>query len=370
MNYLVYADGASRGNPGPAAYGAVVVDSSGNVVAEMGENLGIRTNNYAEYQGAIAGLRYVETNFPGSEVELRMDSKLVIEQLSGRWQIKHPELRELAQEAHRVMRGLKVKLTWVPREENTLADAAGNRALDEGDFGTSLELVLSAVQPKSIRAPRQGVDPTTVVVVRHGHTAHTESNLISGSSGEDPSLSELGFREAELAAAASASLLERFGLSEPKTIYHSPQLRTSQTAQAFAEKFNAELQADPRFKEIAFGDWEGYSMAEMETSSSNEIASWRGSMSRKPPGGESVSELENRVLSGLDELISKHSGETVVVVAHMMPLRAIARKALGAGESLSWSLNFNPASVSIYRFFGNALTETFVINACEHLPKS
>ena len=370
MSYLVYADGASRGNPGPAAYGAVVLDPAGVVIAEMGENLGIRTNNYAEYQGAIAGLRYVETNFPGSEVELRMDSKLVIEQLSGRWQIKHPELRELAQEAHRVMRGLRVTLTWVPREENSLADAAGNRALDEGDFGDEKELTLSAIQPKSIRAPRQSVEPTTVVVVRHGHTVHTESNLISGSSGEDPSLSELGFREADLAAKATSELLNRFGLSAPEVVCHSPQLRTTQTAEAFARHFNVPLTPDARFKEIAFGEWEGYSMNQMETSSSQEIASWRGSMTRKPPGGESVTDLESRVLSGLDSVISQHRGQTVVIVAHMMPLRAIARRALDAGPAVSWGLNFSPASVSIYRFFGNSLTETFVINACEHLPKS
>lgn len=370
MKFVVYADGASRGNPGPAAYGAVILDDAGTIVAELGENLGIRTNNYAEYQGAIAGLRYVATNHPGAEVELRMDSKLVIEQLSGRWQIKHPELRELAQEAHRVMRGLGMKLTWVPREQNSLADAAGNRALDEGDFGDEQEVTFSAIQPKSIRAPRQSIEPTTVVVVRHGHTAHTESNLISGSSGEDPSLSELGFLEAELAASAANNLLERFGLGVPSKIYHSPQLRTTQTAESFSKVFDAPLRPDARFKEIAFGDWEGYSMVEMETTARDDIASWRGSMTQRPPGGESVVDLESRVLAGLDDVIAQHSGETVAIVSHMMPLRAIARKALGASDAVSWSLNFNPASVSIYRFFGNRLTETFVINACEHLPKS
>ena len=152
MNFVLYADGASRGNPGPAAYGAVIFDASGNLVAELGENLGIRTNNYAEYQAVIAGLRHIETGWPGAEVLVRMDSKLVVEQLSGRWQIKHPELRELAQEAIRIIRGLTVKLEWIPREQNSLADAAANRALDDGDFGDSVERVLGSVQPKSIRS--------------------------------------------------------------------------------------------------------------------------------------------------------------------------------------------------------------------------
>ena len=368
MKLVLFADGASRGNPGPAAYGAVILSEDGVVLVELGENLGIRTNNYAEYQAVIAGLRHIQASYPNATVDVRMDSKLVVEQLSGRWQIKHPELRELAQEAHRVMRNLDVKLTWVPREQNSLADAAANRALDVGDFGSTQELTLAAVQPKSIRAPRQSVEPTTVVVVRHGHTAHTESNLISGSDGEDPSLSELGFEEAKLAAGAIERLLARFGLSAPTLIVHSPQLRTTQTAQELASYFNVQLAPDSRFKEIGFGSWEGYSMAEMEVSNESEISNWRGSMTALPPGGESVADLENRVLVGLKEVIASNPGNTVCIVAHMMPLRAIARYALQASPALSWSMQFAPASVSIYRFFGAGLTETFTTNSCEHLP--
>jgi probable phosphoglycerate mutase len=368
MKLVLFADGASRGNPGPAASGAVIQDESGSTIIQIGENLGHRTNNYAEYQAVIAGLRYIQTHFSGASVDVRMDSKLVVEQLSGRWQIKHPELRELAQEAHRVMRDLEVTLTWIPREKNSLADAAANRALDEGDFGDVSELQLAAVQPKSIRAPRQSVEPTTVVVIRHGHTAHTESNLISGSDGEDPTLSALGLEEAKLAAHAASRLLARFGLSAISKVYHSPQLRTTQTARSIAEHFQAPLAADARFKEIGFGDWEGYSMSEMETSSAGEIANWRGSMTAKPPRGESVEELESRVNDGLQEIIASHTGETIAVVAHMMPLRAIARTALKAEKSLSWTMQFAPASVSIYRFFGAKFAEVFTINSCEHLP--
>ncbi len=368
MNFVLYADGASRGNPGPAAYGAVIFDTSGMLIAELGENLGIRTNNYAEYQAVIAGLRHIEANWPGSEVLVRMDSKLVVEQLSGRWQIKHPELRELAQEAHRIIRGLTVKLEWIPREQNSAADAAANRALDEGDFGESAELVLSAVQPKSIRAPRQFVEPTTFVLIRHGHTQLTESNLISGSNGEDPSLSELGFLEAGLAAKATTDLLARFGLGEISKVLHSPQLRTTQTAEAVAKHFEANMQADARFKEIGFGDWEGYSMAEMESSSAAKIEKWRGSMTLKPPGGESVEDLESRVRSALSEAIADFSGQTVAIVSHMMPLRAILRHALQGPNSLSWTLQFAPASVSVVRYFGPDFAEVFAINSCQHLP--
>jgi probable phosphoglycerate mutase len=368
MNFLLYADGASRGNPGPAAYGAVIYDSAGNLVAELGENLGIRTNNYAEYQAVIAGLRHIQLTWPGSEVLVRMDSKLVVEQLSGRWQIKHPELRELAQEALRTMRSLSVKLEWVPREQNSAADAAANRALDEGDFGDSVELSLSAIQPKSIRSPRQSTEPTTFVLIRHGHTGLTEANLISGSSGEDPTLSELGFLEAELAAKAAGELLARFGLDDVSKVLHSPQLRTTQTAAAVAKHFEVELRGDARFKEIGFGSWEGHSMAEMEASSADEISRWRGSMSAKPPGGESVDDLEARVREALVSAIEEFNGRTIAVVSHMMPLRAILRHALGGPASLSWTLQFAPASVSIVRYFGPNFAEVFATNSCQHLP--
>jgi probable phosphoglycerate mutase len=297
-----------------------------------------------------------------------MDSKLVVEQLSGRWQIKHPELRELAQEAMRIIRGLSVRLEWIPREQNSLADAAANRALDEGDFGESSELVLSAVQPKSIRAPRQSIEPTTFVLIRHGHTQLTESNLISGSNGEDPSLSELGFLEAELASKAVAELLGRFGLADISKVLHSPQLRTTQTATAVAKHFEVGMLPDARFKEIGFGSWEGHSMAEMESASAAEIERWRGSMSAKPPGGESVDDLESRVRSALDQAIAEFTGQTVAIVSHMMPLRAILRHALNGPNSLSWTLQFAPASVSIVRYFGPNFAEVFAINSCQHLP--
>jgi probable phosphoglycerate mutase len=91
-------------------------------------------------------------------------------------------------------------------------------------------------------------------------------------------------------------------------------------------------------------------------------------MTAKPPRGESVEELESRVNDGLQEIIASHTGETIAVVAHMMPLRAIARTALKAEQSLSWTMQFAPASVSIYRFFGAKFAEVFTINSCEHLP--
>src|SRR4029077_15848982 len=104
---VVEADGGSRGNPGPAGYGALVRDpATGQVLAEAWESLGTATNNGAEYSGLVAGLRAAAELAPGADVEVRMDSKLVVEQMSGRWKIKDPNLRSLARSAQDVARQL------------------------------------------------------------------------------------------------------------------------------------------------------------------------------------------------------------------------------------------------------------------------
>jgi probable phosphoglycerate mutase len=129
---IVEADGGSRGNPGPAGYGAVVLDAAtGDVLAERAGGLGVATNNVAEYRGLIAGLQAAR-ELGATDVEVRMDSKLVVEQMSGRWRVKHPAMQPLAAEAAALVRRLgKVRFGWVPRARNTRADALANRAMDE-----------------------------------------------------------------------------------------------------------------------------------------------------------------------------------------------------------------------------------------------
>jgi ribonuclease H / adenosylcobalamin/alpha-ribazole phosphatase len=133
VRLVVEADGGSRGNPGPAGYGAVVRDAeSGEVLVERSEGIGVTTNNVAEYQGLLAGLRAaVQLGGPSADVEVRMDSKLVVEQMSGRWKVKHPAMQPLALEAARLVRQLaSVRYTWVPRERNKHADRLANLAMD------------------------------------------------------------------------------------------------------------------------------------------------------------------------------------------------------------------------------------------------
>ncbi|MFG3345058.1 bifunctional RNase H/acid phosphatase [Streptomyces sp. NPDC048018] len=133
---IVEADGGSRGNPGPAGYGAVVLDpATGETLAERAEFIGVATNNVAEYKGLVAGLRAAHELFPDATVHVRMDSKLVVEQMSGRWKIKHPDMKPLAAEAARIFPAGRVRYEWMPRERNKHADRLANEAMDAGQRG-------------------------------------------------------------------------------------------------------------------------------------------------------------------------------------------------------------------------------------------
>lgn len=138
MAIIVHADGASRGNPGAAAGGAVILHPDhGGVQVEIGVLCGVASNNVAEYRGMIAAMSHLVDTGADEEVIVRMDSKLVVEQMSGNWKVKHPDMRALVKEAWSVIGTRSVRFEWVPREENALADKAANKALDGGrDFTT------------------------------------------------------------------------------------------------------------------------------------------------------------------------------------------------------------------------------------------
>ncbi|MBB4715602.1 bifunctional RNase H/acid phosphatase [Streptomyces luteogriseus] len=134
--FIVEADGGSRGNPGPAGYGAVVSDAAtGETLRETAEYIGVATNNVAEYRGLLAGLRAAHALDPAATVHVRMDSKLVVEQMSGRWKIKHPDMKPLAAQAARVFPPGRVTYEWIPRAQNKHADRLANEAMDAGARG-------------------------------------------------------------------------------------------------------------------------------------------------------------------------------------------------------------------------------------------
>ncbi|MFJ4779083.1 bifunctional RNase H/acid phosphatase [Streptomyces sp. NPDC088762] len=160
--FVVEADGGSRGNPGPAGYGAVVLDpATGETLAERAEYIGVATNNVAEYKGLIAGLKAARELAPDARVRVRMDSKLVVEQMSGRWKIKHPDMKPLAAEAARILPASQVTYEWIPRERNRHADRLANEAMDAGKRGAQWEpsastAALDTSAARALAAPPSG----------------------------------------------------------------------------------------------------------------------------------------------------------------------------------------------------------------------
>ena len=174
--FIVEADGGSRGNPGPAGYGALVRDAeTGRLLAERAASVGRATNNVAEYGGLVAGLQAALDLDPTAEVEVRMDSKLVVEQMSGRWQIKHPDMRQLAKQAQQIARQLgQVRYTWVPRAQNGAADALANSAMDgrpvHRDSAAEPVVLEDDVQPSAeARARRHDSHPPVAARADRAH---------------------------------------------------------------------------------------------------------------------------------------------------------------------------------------------------------
>lgn len=160
----VEADGGSRGNPGVAGYGALVRDPrSGEVLLTDAKPLGKASNNVAEYSGLIAGLRLARMVDPAAKVHVLMDSKLVVEQMSGRWKIKHEDMRRLAAEAREVLPPAQVTYQWIPRARNKDADQLSNEAMDAGarggqwDAGAS-RIPVSAPRAESVPRPESASD--------------------------------------------------------------------------------------------------------------------------------------------------------------------------------------------------------------------
>ncbi|MFE0412946.1 bifunctional RNase H/acid phosphatase [Streptomyces tendae] len=196
--FVVEADGGSRGNPGPAGYGAVVLDAAtGETLVEAAEYLGVVTNNVAEYRGLLAGLRAAGELDPDATVHVRMDSKLVVEQMSGRWKIKHPDMKPLAAEAARVFPPGRVTYEWIPRADNKHADRLANEAMDAGARGeqwspsTSTAELDAAAAGRTARTRRTGDRPTAAPV-----DAGEAADAAAAAGGDAPSTGERPSRTA------------------------------------------------------------------------------------------------------------------------------------------------------------------------------
>ncbi|MEV7772421.1 bifunctional RNase H/acid phosphatase [Kitasatospora sp. NPDC086791] len=372
--FIVEADGGSRGNPGPAGYGAVVRDGdTGQIVAEAAEFIGHATNNVAEYKGLIAGLRAARELDPDASVDVRMDSKLVVEQMSGRWKIKHPDMQPLAAEARTVFARGRVTYTWIPRERNKDADRLANEAMDAGRAGRQWEPRPKAVAvdepPPETTAPRAGWaapadlgTPTTFVLLRHGETPLTPEKRFSGSGGSDPELSDKGRWQAGRAAEA---LAERGSV---QAVVASPMRRTRQTAETVAARLGLEVRYEDGLREVDFGDWEGLTFAEVQERHPADLAAWLGSAKAKPTGsGESFTTLTHRVGVARDKTIARYAGKTVLVVSHVSPIKTLVRLALGAPPDSMYRMELSAASICAVQYYADGNASLRLLNDTSHL---
>jgi probable phosphoglycerate mutase len=362
LKVIVEADGGSRGNPGPAGYGAVVREAgTGEVLVERAASIGVSTNNVAEYSGLIAGLE-AAAQLGAVEVEARMDSKLVVEQMSGRWQIKHPGLRPLAAKvADLVRRFDTVRFVWVPRERNRHADALANAAMDgKPPPEDDLSLRLQATEP-SWTPPAATTAATRLLLVRHGETALNSQRRYSGRG--DVDLSPNGVAQAEATASRVAGLA-----AAVMAVVTSPLIRAVRTAQAIAAAAgDVPVVVEPGLVECDFGAWEGLTFVEVRQRYPDELDAWLGSVSVAPPGGESFEAVTTRVRKVVGGLLAGYPGATVVVVSHVTPIKLILRDALAATDAFLHRLFLDPAGISIVDSWPDGGVAVRTVNDTSHL---
>ncbi|WP_027500026.1 bifunctional RNase H/acid phosphatase [Rhodococcus sp. UNC363MFTsu5.1] len=365
---FVEADGGSRGNPGPAGYGAVVFDSDHDrVLAERGESIGIATNNVAEYRGLIAGLT-AAAELGARSVSVRMDSKLVVEQMSGRWQVKHPDMKPLARQAGELAAGFdRVDYTWIPRAENSHADGLANEAMDGKPTNLTAPAPAAAAAGSEKQAPAPVSPgwtgalgkPTRMLLLRHGQTALSVERRYSGRG--NPELTDLGLTQAR---AAAKRIGERGGITAVLT---SPLGRARQTAEAVAAELALPVRVHEGLIETDFGDWEGLTFGEASARDPELHRRWISDTSVRPPGGESFDEVRARIERVRDELVAEFPGANLLLVSHVTPIKTLLQMALDVGPSLLYRLHLDLASLSIAEFYPDGGASVRLVNDTSHL---
>lgn len=369
VRVLVEADGGSRGNPGLAGYGAVVfAPDHETVLGEACEAIGHATNNVAEYRGLIAGLAEA-ARLGATEVSVSMDSKLVVEQMSGRWKVKHPDLITLYQQAvTAAMQFESVSYRWIPRERNKHADRLANEAMDRA----------SGIEPKAPKKPKEPKEsnepkaadtapgwtgargkPTRMLLLRHGQTELSVQRRYSGRG--NPELTALG---REQAANAARYLASRGGIA---AVISSPLGRAKQTAAAAADALGVPLTVDDDLIETDFGKWEGLTFSEASERDPQLHAQWLSDTSVTPPEGESFDTVHHRVRRARNRIIAEYGGATVLVVSHVTPIKTLLRLALDAGPSLLYRLHLDLASLSIAEFYSDGPASVRLVNETSYL---
>ncbi|MGB3438771.1 MAG: bifunctional RNase H/acid phosphatase [Actinophytocola sp.] len=352
VRVVVEADGGSRGNPGPAGYGAVVFAADGAVLAERAESIGVATNNVAEYQGLVAGLTAAR-ELGATDVAVRMDSKLVVEQMSGRWQIKHEALKSLAATANDVASAFEsVTYTWIPRARNAHADRLANEAMDGKPSRAERQAPLDTTAPA--RWMGATGTPTRFLLLRHGQTELSGERRYSGRG--DVRLTSAGQDQAKAAAARLSQL-------DFAAVVSSPLTRARQTAAAITDR----VEVHDGLVETDFGDWERLTFAEAAARDPELHGRWVRDPGVEPPGGESFDAVLTRVREARDDLVRRYAGETIVVVSHVTPIKSLLRLGLDTGPSLLFRLHLDLASLSVVEWYPDGNASVRLVNDVSHL---
>jgi probable phosphoglycerate mutase len=221
-----------------------------------------------------------------------------------------------------------------------------------------------AVRPNGATRRFDDAEPATVVLVRHGVTDHTLAGTFAGSSVAGPGLNAAG----RVQAARAADLVYRIGrdawvdLPRASAIVASPMTRTHETATSVGRRLGAHVETEPRFAELDFGDYEGLTFPEVEARDPGWLERfYTGAGHTAAPGGESMSDLGERVGAGLRSLVPGGVGRTTVVVSHAMAIRAAVGIAFGAPASQWTRTRITPASVSILRAWADGAIEATVV---------
>ncbi len=364
MKVLLEADGGSRGNPGPAGYGAVVWSADRSIVlAEAKQAIARATNNVAEYRGLIAGLEEA-AKLHATEVAVSMDSKLVVEQMSGRWKVKHPDLAELNAEARSLASQFdQISYTWIPRAENSHADRLANEAMDAAaetpaQADASPARVVSETQSPPGWTGATGA-ATRLLLLRHGQTELSVQRRYSGRG--NPALTKLGRQQAD---AAASFLGSRGGIA---AVISSPLQRCHDTATAAAKRLGLDVAVDDDLIETDFGGWEGMTFSEAAEHDPELHRRWLRDTSTEPPGGESFDQVNERVARARNRIVAEHGGNTVLVVSHVTPIKMLLREALDAGPGILYRLHLDLASLSIAEFYPDGASSVRLVNQTGYL---
>jgi broad specificity phosphatase PhoE/ribonuclease HI len=358
VKVIVETDGGSRGNPGPAGYGSVVWTADhGAVLAESKQAIGRATNNVAEYRGLIAGLEEA-VKLGATDVAVQMDSKLVVEQMSGRWQVKHPDIAALHQQARALATQFAhITYTWIPRAKNSHADRLANEAMD-----AAAELETAAEEAKQAPSPgwtgARGA-PTRFLLLRHGQTELSVQRRYSGRG--NPALTEVGRRQAD---AAARYLAQQGGIDAVVT---SPLQRAYDTAATAAKALGLDVTVDHDLIETDFGAWEGLTFSEAAERDPEQHRRWLRDTSVTPPDGESFDSVAERVRRAQARIINEHNGETVLVVSHVTPIKTLLRMALDAGPGILYRLHLDLASLSTAEFYPDGVASVRLVNQTAYL---